>query len=440
MRKLIVAALFCAGLPGCTGYSDNSVLPTIRSVWARPTAPSPAPLPPDFWSPKVYYITDREFDKRDVNDIPAIPPELGRHNANWKAATCGHLMVDLVAADDPLYATIETPPPPTACEPAEPEGPAGADTSKRLAESAFATFVKDIAAATPNHCVFLYIQGYNNDFDTAIMRTAQVFHDTGVFLDKHDRCLPLAFSWASAGQWDRYVSDVEHSSYSLPLLRALLLGLKAQNLRVDIVAHSMGTRLTLQTLATLQHACEQKPPIDELVLAAPDIGAEKNNNDFMTLKDSAAACFRRMTIYGSRNDSVLAASESIHGGIARAGRDPETAFAYQSCPIGHAPFPPGTIDAVDASEAPGDPFGHGYYAVSYEMISDIARALTDVPAGVRAAQPSPTLVNEPGGDASCGAGQPPLPRYRLAVSEDRRQHPGFLERLIRDAIPLKPGD
>jgi esterase/lipase superfamily enzyme len=360
---------------------------------------------------------------------------MGGRGENWAAPSCGRLPVTVprtgaVGPDKKqlIFATIG--PAKYTIEDCAPPDPDQAENEPAPLEK----FLARMVAETGLNCVMLYVHGYGTGFDSAITRAAQLSRDVS------SRCIPLAFSWSSAGQVDRYVSDVEHSSYAVPLFRTLLTILKQQHLRIDLVAHSMGTRLTLQTLVLLRRRCETAPMIDEMILAAPDIGAEKQNDDFATLMGDTRSCARRTTIYVSANDSVLAASQTIHGGIPRAGRDPVTAYAYQSAPGDQATFANGTVDVIDADDAPGDDLGHGYFAVSYEAISDIAQTLNDVPS-LRRTAPS---ANYPA-TLGCGLKQPvacdpQAPRYRLIVAEQRRQRPSWLRNWIRSLIPLRPGE
>ena len=68
--------------------------------------------------------------------------------------------------------------------------------------------------------------------------------------------------------------------------------------------------------------------------------------------------------YASDNDVALMTSESVHGGIPRAGRVPLQDMQYVGKPELY-----GRVDLVDATLAPGDPAaGHGYFALAYEMV------------------------------------------------------------------------
>jgi len=277
----------------------------------------------------------------------------------------------------------------------------------------FAAAVAERARALKCDRVLLFVHGYNQTFSTAIMRVGQIATDT------QWHCAVAAFSWSSEGKFDRYAADIERSGYAVPELIEALRALHAAGLKVEIVAHSMGARVSLTALAAL---CGRRPAqvADELLLVAPDVSAEHDNDDFGHLLAKSSRCVHRATIYASDNDLILVASEGVHGGIPRAGRVPERDVQYVA---------DGNVDIVDASAAPGDPFGHGYFVLSYEMMDDMMWTLAGLPIGQRAAAVAtggPTLL--------CAAPDCGDKRYVLKVAKDRG--PDFDTRLLRALWPL----
>jgi len=272
--------------------------------------------------------------------------------------------------------------------------------------AALKTFVDQVAAASrQRNCngVLLFVHGYNTTFRSALLRSGQVAHDL------QWPCATLLFSWSSEGQFDRYVADAERSGYAVPPLIQLLRQLGAEKLTINILAHSMGTRITLSALGGL--CAEGAAPVYQLVLAAPDVGAEAGNDDFGHLLARDKTCIGRTTIYASENDRALMISESVHGGIPRAGRLPLQDRQYLGSEFGH-------VDLVDASLAPGDPAGHGYFALSYEMVDDMMWVMAGRAIESRAASGGPgerTLDCRDSAAVDCSGGH-----YVLLVSEERR--------------------
>jgi len=400
LRNLTALALGLA-LSGCVGPEDAFV----HSVW-RPANGKPG-------TSTVFYVTDREPD-------PYGPGGFGKH---WSdRARCGTIAATVPAATLPgeprengtvkPLSTIEC-----GVAPGEMDGVATAI----------------VAAAQERHCrsVLLWIHGFNTLFDAAILRAGQLAGDT------QSGCIAAAFSWSSEGDVPRYAADIEHSAYAVPMLESLLRALAATNLRIDIVSHSIGTRLVLQSLASL--AVHADPPrenfVGEMILAAADVGVAPRNNDFIHLLHDATRFVHRTTVYASAGDAVLVISATAHGGVPRAGREPAGMRVFQT-PAGERKDAGHIVDVVDATDAPAELLGHGYYAMSYEAVSDIALALDGVVVTDRLKRidgwPA-TLICKSTHGRPCNS---EMPHYALRVSAERR--PSWLSRLVRGLVPLIP--
>ena len=371
-------------LGACT-LSDSLRHDDIRSVWARPdNAVS---------HPTVYFATDREADN-----------SLLGYGLHWDSEShCGVTEISI----------------PTAFRPgamprwAKAEKPRTIDCDGKADMEAFARAVADAAKAQSCNSVLLFVHGYNQTFQTALMRSGQLATDT------QWQCVNAAFSWSSEGKYDRYAADIERSGYAVPVLIDVLRALSGSGLHVNVIADSMGARLTLTALAAL---CTHRTArmTDELLLVAPDVSAEHDNDDFGHLLAHSAPCVRRATVYASENDLILITSEGVHGGIPRAGRVPDKDLQYT---VGSKNI----VEIVDASAAPGDPLGHGYFVLSYEMMDDMMWTLAGMPQNGRAAPDAlggPTLVC---GDAACG-------HYALKVAPARG--PDWQTRMLRRLWPL----
>lgn len=388
------AVLPCAalGLAACT-LSDSLRHDDVRSVWARPDNAVA--------HPSVFFATDREADGSALG-----------YGLHWSSAShCGTVRLSI----------------PTAFQPGATPRWAGADKPQTLdcdGKTDMAAFAQSLAdAARAMHCnaVLLYTHGYNQTFRTALMHSGQLATDT------QWPCVTVLFSWSSEGKFDRYAADIERSGYAVPVLIDVLRALAASGLKTDIVADSMGARVTMSALAAL---CTRRTArmADELLLVAPDVSAEHDNDDFGHLLAHGAPCIHRTTIYASENDLILVTSEGIHGGIPRAGRVPDKDLQYVEGPYG-------LVDVIDASRAPGDPFGHGYFILSYEMMDDMMWALAGVAIENRAGQ------NAPGGPTLICANPDAMPclggnrRYLLKVSAER-ERPDTKTWLLRRLWPL----
>ncbi|MGD0189134.1 MAG: alpha/beta hydrolase [Rhizomicrobium sp.] len=379
-------ALICAVwlLCGCT-FSDalrNDPVYAIRTSGA------------DSHTLTIPFVTDRKNDGLG----------LGGFGNHWSSRIqCGTFTVTVPASSSPGDRAV------SASEPSIAACDAGAPLG------GFVAAVK--RAGQASHCdnVLLYVHGYNNTFRSAVLRTAQLA------VDAEWPCAAAAFSWSSEGKFDRYAADIERSGYAAPALMEVLKALSDGGIKTNIIAHSMGARLTLTALAALRIVCtEQAPVVNELILAAPDVNAEKYNDDFGTLLTHVSPCVHRATIYASSNDMVLMLSESLHGGIPRAGLEPDRDIRYA--------LSGGRVDIVDASNAPGDPLGHGYFVSSKEMLDDIMRVLhgADVVSRATLSAPGEPTLQCANPDKACSGGDD---RYVLSVAPGRR--PDLIAQLER---------
>lgn len=385
--RMAAALALGAALSGCVGDKAEFVHSVWRPADAAPTVST------------VYYVTDREPDA-------AWPGGFAKH---WgDAPSCG--------------ATEATIPPLNLPDQPIPTGTIRPISTLQCGDG-LSGIAEAIALASRNrNCneVFLYIHGFNTLFDGAVLRAAQLVDDT------RSGCVAAAFDWTSEGEVGRYIPDIEHSAYAVPLLADFLRALSAHGLRIDILGHSMGNRVLLQALATLSHRADRPRAdfIDQAILAAADVGADPVNNDFAHLLDDARPFAHRITIYASAGDAVLAVSAVAHGNVPRAGHRPIGDGRLQT--------PKATdhiVDVVDATDAPAELLGHSYFGLSSEAVSDTALILRDTPIAAR----TDTLVCKSHDDGPC---DPALPHYHLIVADSRK--PDFFVRLIRKLAPLVP--
>ncbi len=119
--------------------------------------------------------------------------------------------------------------------------------------------------------VLVFVHGFNNGFDDGVYRITQIAHDTGY------KGTPVLFSWASAGKLTGYVYDKESANAARDDLEATLKMLARTKAKsIDIVAHSMGTWVTMEALRQL--AIEGNRDLNDklgyVVLASPDIDVD----------------------------------------------------------------------------------------------------------------------------------------------------------------------
>lgn len=117
----------------------------------------------------------------------------------------------------------------------------------------------------------LFVHGYNTGFDNAVYRLTQIAHDSGY------AGTPVLFSWASGGKATGYVYDKESASAARDHLeQALRILARSGARRIDIVAHSMGTWITMEALRQLAITGDRNlgGKLGDVVLASPDIDVD----------------------------------------------------------------------------------------------------------------------------------------------------------------------
>ena len=223
-----------------------------------------------------------------------------------------------------------------------------------LAENAFFDSLREEVGRLRDRTAFVYVHGYNQSFEKAAKRAAQIAHDM-----RFDG-VPIAYSWPSRGSVGAYVADsavVRLSGRRLSgFLERVARGSGAEV--VHVVAHSMGNRALTDALELMALRLGPKPPemFGQLIFAAPDVDADLFEMMVRTIRPLA----RRLTLYASNEDWALKASQALHGDAPRAGQtSAETDFGDE-------------MDAVDMSALGEDMLAHGYFADDSSALVDLA--------------------------------------------------------------------
>jgi esterase/lipase superfamily enzyme len=157
----------------------------------------------------------------------------------------------------------------------------------------------------------LFIHGYNNDFDHALYRTAQIAYDL-----KFDGAAFL-YSWPSGGSFTAYTYDRDSAGQAEPYLREFVnfAVMRSGATHVSLIAHGIGSEPLLRVLADLRQTTPGAPRIHQVILVAPDV----DRDSFADLAKQVDGVSNGITLYASSNDLALGISRRLSGGIARAG-------------------------------------------------------------------------------------------------------------------------
>lgn len=182
----------------------------------------------------------------------------------------------------------------------------GYDTAPKFSKALDA----DIAARGGR--VMLFVHGYNTGFDDAVFRLAQIVHDAGY------PGTPVLFSWASAGKTTGYIYDKESANAARDDLEATLKMLsKTRAKSIDIIAHSMGTWVTMEALRQLaiENNRDLNGKLGYVVLASPDIDVDVFKKQMIRYGKPD----KPFTVLLSGDDRALQISSLISGSKPRVG-------------------------------------------------------------------------------------------------------------------------
>jgi esterase/lipase superfamily enzyme len=204
--------------------------------------------------------------------------------------------------------------------------------------------------------VLLFVHGFNNRFEDAVMRFAQIAHDS------KSRAAPVLFTWPSRGKLLAYGYDRESTNYSRDALEQLFDMLAAEPAvrEVSVLAHSMGNWVTLEALRQSAIRRGRIPAkIANVMLAAPDVDVDV----FRTQLAALGPRRPHLALFVSQDDQALRFSRRVWGSVPRIGAiDPESE-PYRS------EFLKNRITVLDLTRIKGEGgLNHDKFATSPEIV------------------------------------------------------------------------
>lgn len=222
-----------------------------------------------------------------------------------------------------------------------------------LSDAEFTKQLAQTVGQSPQSDLLVFIHGYNVKFEDAVQRTAQIA------VDLPFEGVPVCYSWPSQGSLLGYSIDENNSEWTIPHLKQFLLELVRDSgaKSINVVAHSMGNRVMTAAMQQINQglAAGSPPPFDRIVLAAPDVDADRFRRD---LAPALLNVSQQVTLYASSSDQALIASKKVHG-YPRAGEGGANLVIV-----------PG-IETIDVSGIDLSLLGHSYYADSQSLLRDL---------------------------------------------------------------------
>ena len=222
--------------------------------------------------------------------------------------------------------------------------------------------VSDLLTQGGGGDVLVYVHGFKQTFETAALDAAHLAD--GIKF----RGQTMVFSWPSkAGLFD-YAYDRDSAMWSRDgFERVLQSVITTPGVgRVHIVAHSMGTMLTLESLRQLyaRNGDAVTDKIGAVVFASPDIDMDVFSSAVVRIGPIG----RKITVVAATNDRALALSGRLAGGMTRVGAAEKAAIEQLG------------VRVIDASQAGWGIVNHDLFLSNAEVRQVIRRSIVSAAA------------------------------------------------------------
>lgn len=182
-----------------------------------------------------------------------------------------------------------------------------------LAESRFLTELKSQLNQTKSKDVVIFVHGYNQNFESPILMSAQLWHYLGY------RGSFISYGWPATSKNTAYLKDLDTAAISSRSFRIFLDFLAEQEEieKIHILGYSAGTRLVTQTLYQKALQLEDIPSNEAQLITK--LGTVLLSNSDMDraifasyLLDGQLNILNRLNLYTSSKDMVLFGSQTLH--------------------------------------------------------------------------------------------------------------------------------
>lgn len=176
----------------------------------------------------------------------------------------------------------------------------------------YASFAADLRGKARKRDVLVFVHGYNTSLPEALFSAARLSHNAG------GEAVPVVFSWPSAASLAGYIEDRDAADFSRAALADLLTSLarSPDTGRVFLLGHSMGGRLSMESLVQLQLAGRTDVlRKTEVVLADPDIDVDL----FWSQAAQLGPMQPPLVVLTAPDDKALGVSSFLAGKRARIG-------------------------------------------------------------------------------------------------------------------------
>lgn len=204
--------------------------------------------------------------------------------------------------------------------------------------------------------VVVFVHGYSYDFERACDRAAEAQRVLG------DEATLLMFTWPSNGRPTDYASDQKDMAWAVPFLQTVLAELNKRfgANHVQVLAHSLGSRGTIEAVIGLGEAGTYEPVLGQLVLLAPDFDSAR----FLEILPDLVPMIGDITLYTSSNDTPLKFSRKVNG-------SPRLGQAGEFLTVAEG------VETIDVTPAGRYQYlGHEYFYFHPLVVADLLELLT----------------------------------------------------------------
>ena len=211
--------------------------------------------------------------------------------------------------------------------------------------------------------MLIFVHGFNNRYEDAVYRYAQIVHDSGTDV------APVIFTWPSRASVFDYNYDKESTNYSRDALEDLLRRASRDPKvgEITVMAHSMGSWVTVEALRQMAIRDGRiAPKITDVILASPDLDVDVFGKQIQAMGKARP----KFTLFVSRDDRALNLSRRISGNIDRLGQIDPTVEPYRT------QLEQAGITVLDLTALKGgDKLNHGKFAESPEVVQLLGNRL-----------------------------------------------------------------
>ena len=220
----------------------------------------------------------------------------------------------------------------------------------------FVRAVNGASAKSGGDSGLLFVHGFNTNFAESLFKEAQLRHDL------QSPGMGVLFSWPSDAKLLAYPNDRENALFSRDALAETLRLMARSNLDgYNLVAHSMGTFLVMETLRTMALAGERRAldRIHALVLISADIEVDVFRRQVAPVLAAGVPVY----ILVSDDDRALRVSAALRGDRRRVGS------VRSAAELGGIDVSVVDLSAIDS----GDGTRHMKIGTSPELIAFVQR-------------------------------------------------------------------